>query len=59
MNDFEVHPRGTANEIALSRKLVQELTDLIETYQPGILPVNVLRSYNSLIEHYNTQMENV
>lgn len=54
--DFEVHPPGTAKEIALSRELAREI-ELI-THQFGkVVPHSVLNAYDKLKSHYRTHVE--
>jgi len=54
--DFEVHPVGTAKEIALSRELAREIENI--THQFGkVVPHSVLNAYDKLKSHYNTHME--
>lgn len=56
--DFETHPIGTSKEIKLSRQLVNEITEVIQSFEAGIFPVNVLKAYDELLSHYEWQMEN-
>ena len=58
MSDFEVHDRGTAEELRLSRALAGQIEQVIQSYSPGILPHNVINAYNKLYEFYIRQMEN-
>ena len=56
MNDFEVHPRGTAHEIAASRKLAREIDQIMEQFGQ-VVPTNVLLAYNELRQIYTKQLE--
>jgi hypothetical protein len=55
MNDFEVHERGTARELRLSRELTDEIRQVIESYGEGIIPLNVLQAYKRLLGEYMHQ----
>ena len=57
MNDFETHPRGTADEIKCSRELADAIKQLIDSHGPGIVPVNVLQAYNRLYGQYVRQSQ--
>lgn len=57
MNDFEVHPIGTADEIRLSRELTQAIQQLIEQYGEGIVPHSIRLPYNRLLGQYIRQMQ--
>jgi hypothetical protein len=57
MNDFETMPRGTTQEISLSRDLVEKIIQNIETYGRGIFPYDVLKSFDTLCKFYETQLE--
>jgi hypothetical protein len=55
VNDFETHPKGTAEEIKLSRELARAIDQIIKQY--GIIvPQSVIRPYNRLLEHYQKEM---
>lgn len=56
MNDFEVHPRGTAEEIRLSRALANAIEQVIHQYG-GVVPHNVVLAYNQLMECYAKQIQ--
>lgn len=60
MKDFEVHARGTTEEIRLSRELTQAIQQLIEQYGEGIIPNSIRTPYNRLLGQYmrQIQMEN-
>ena len=60
MKDFEVHARGTTEEIRLSRELTQAIQQLIEQYGEGIIPHSIRMPYNRLLGQYmrQIQMEN-
>ena len=57
-NDFEVHPRGTARELKMSRELVTEMYQLINQYGPGIFPREISTKLNALVEYLTSQVEN-
>ncbi len=46
--DFEVHERGTAEELKRSRDLVTAIDQLIIQYGEGIIPRNILEKYKPL-----------
>ena len=56
MKDFEVHPRGTAEEIALSRALANQIEQITHQYG-GVVPHNVMLAYNKLCDHYMKQIQ--
>ena len=58
MNDFETHPRGTAMELKLSRRLAEVLAQEMDQWGEGIQSHAVRVAYNQLYEHYLRQMEN-
>jgi hypothetical protein len=51
MSDFEVHERGTATELRLSRALAQEITQTLQQYGK-VIPSNVLQAYYALMNEY-------
>ena len=54
MDNFETHPRGTAEELKHLRSLVKE----VEVYlQYGVLPDKVTLAYNILNSYYVKQLE--
>ena len=57
MTDFETHPKGTAEEIRLSRALANEIEQITHQYG-GVVPHNVLLAYNKLFAHYMKQIQN-
>lgn len=57
MNDFETVPRGTIRELELARDLISKMIQNIESYGRGIFPVDVLRSFDNLCNHYEKQLE--
>ena len=56
MKDFEVHPRGTAEEIKLSRDLAREIEQITHQYG-NVIPENVLNAFYKLKEYYVLQIE--
>ena len=56
MSDFEVHERGTATEIRLSRELIKEMEEIMRSYGRGIFPANVLTVYDKLVAHHSLQL---
>ena len=55
VNDYETHPKGTAEEIRLSRELARSIDQIIKQY--GIIvPQSVIKPYNKLLEHYQKEM---
>ena len=56
MQDFEVHPIGTAIELKLSRELAREIEQITQQYG-GVVPQNVLNVYFKLKNHYAVQLE--
>jgi hypothetical protein len=56
MNDFETHPKGTSEEIRLSRALANEIEQITHQYG-GVVPHNVVLAYNKLVEHYTKQLQ--
>jgi len=57
MKDFEVHPRGTAEEIKLSRALANEIEQITHQYGDGIVPNSVFKAYKELTDYYAVQIE--
>lgn len=55
--DFEVHPRGTADEIRLSRELMKAMQTEMESYGAGLFPVPVQQAYNRLYGQYIRQIQ--
>lgn len=56
MNDFEVHPILTNQEIKASRELASAIKQVTEQYGEGIVPHSVFLAYSKLIEVYKRQM---
>ncbi len=52
MNDFEVHQRGTAEELRRSRELANTIEQLIIQYGEGIVPHTILQKYKELKQMY-------
>ena len=57
MKDFETHPRGTAEEIRLSRALANEIEQSLQQWGE-VLPSNVRLAYNRLYDCYMRQIQN-
>jgi hypothetical protein len=49
--DFETHPRGTAEELRLSRELARAIDQIIKQYGQ-VVPQSVVAPYNKLLQHY-------
>jgi len=58
MSDFEVHPRGTAQEIKLSRELADVIKQEMEQWGEGIHSHHMRLAFNRLQAHYQKQIEN-
>jgi hypothetical protein len=56
MSDFEVHERGTATELRLSRELIHEMDEVMRSYGRGIFPANVLTAYDKLVAHHTLML---
>lgn len=57
MIDFETHPRGTNEEIRLSRQLANEIEQAAQQWGLGVMPQNVINAYHELRKHYAIQIE--
>ena len=57
MSNFETHPTGTAEEIQLSRKLSTAISELQASWGNGIIPVEIAKAHEALIECYMKQMK--
>lgn len=57
MSDFETHQIGTAEEIRLSRRLSTVISELQTTWGHRIIPNEILRAQEDLVECYMKQME--
>jgi len=55
-NDFEVHPRGTGEELRLSRELSNEIQKSLD-WLGETLPINVRQAYNRLYGHHIKQQQ--
>jgi hypothetical protein len=55
-NDFEVHPRGTSEELRLSRELATEIQQSLDQYGQ-VIPNNVLQAYKRLYGQYIRQIQ--
>lgn len=56
MSDFETCPRGTYEELRLSRKLASAIEEELQQYG-NTMPVSVITAYHRLYEFYMKQME--
>lgn len=56
MAGFETHPRGTAEEIRLSRELAREIEKINEQFR-GAVPQPIWAKFKKLNKHYQLQME--
>ena len=59
-NDFEVHPRGTARELKMSRELVAIMCEhrLKNPYGPGMFTKEITTKLDALVEYLTSQVEN-
>lgn len=57
MDDFEVHPRGTAAEIKAARELAQAMQQHIEQWGEGIFSPSILQPYKRLYGQYVRQLQ--
>lgn len=57
MKDFEVLPRGSTEEIRLSRELMKVMNQTAESYGKGIFPSNVIIWFDALNAHHVKQIE--
>lgn len=55
MSDFEVHERGTATEIRLSRELARAIEQELQSYGQ-VIPHSVFQAYQRLSAHYQLQI---
>lgn len=55
-NDFETHPRGTIEELRLSRELASEIQQSLDQFGE-VIPNNVRQAYNRLYGHYIKQKQ--
>ena len=55
--DFEVHLRGTTEELRLSRELAQQIEQITHQFGDGIVPNNVFQAYKKLTDYYQVQRE--
>lgn len=55
MTDFETHPRGTIEEIRLSRNLAREIEKCMQM-PDNPLPVAVINAYLKLFKCYSHQI---
>ena len=56
MSDFETCPRGTYEEIRLSRALASAIESELQQYG-NTMPFSVITAYNRLYEFYVKQIE--
>lgn len=54
--DFEVHERGTANEIRLARKLVKAIDLEVKLYGE-VVPRSVFNAYKDVVKFYKEELE--
>lgn len=57
MSDFEVHPRGTAEEIRLSRELASTIQQQIDQWGERIINQEILQAYKRLYGTYIKQLQ--
>lgn len=57
MSDFEVHPRGTAEEIKLSRELASTIQQQIDQWGERIINQEILQAYKRLYGTYIKQLQ--
>jgi hypothetical protein len=55
MSDFEVHVRGTSDELRLSRRLADAVAHELPQWEH--FPPSVARAYDELYNHYMKQIE--
>jgi hypothetical protein len=55
MSDFEVHERGTATELKLSRELANAIEQELQSYGQ-VIPHSVYQAYLRLNAHYQFQI---
>lgn len=55
MQDFEVHPIGTREEIRLSRALARAIEDTQRS--TAEVPSGIMYAYNQLLVQYNKMIE--
>lgn len=55
ITDFEVHNRGTADEIRLARKLVKAIDLEVKLYGE-VVPRSVFNVYKELMEFYKKEL---
>lgn len=56
MTDFETHPRGTAEELRLSRALASSIEQIVTQYGK-VIPHDVYEQYLKLKECYEKQLK--
>ena len=57
MSDFEVHPRGTAEEIRMSRELASTIQQQIDQWGERIINQEILQAYKRLYGTYIKQLQ--
>lgn len=57
MTDFETHPRGTNEELRLSRELAQAIEAQLRE-DPQAIPLAIRQAYNRLYGQYVRQLQN-
>ena len=56
-DDFEVLPRGSIQELKLSRELVAAIEQITSQFGTGIVPHSVFTAYAKLRDHHAIRME--
>ena len=56
MTDFETHPRGTNEELRLSRELAQAIEAQLRE-DPQAIPLAIRQAYNRLYGQYVRQLQ--
>ena len=57
MDNFETHPRGTSEELRLSRELANEMKIIQDQFGKNIFYITVKNKLNALLKHYEKQLE--
>ena len=56
MSDFETHPRGTNDELRLSRELANAIENELQN-DPESIPILIRQAYNRLYGQYIRQIQ--